>query len=980
MEKMYEVSDAVWIAAALYAYKAYETNPNLQMDEIYATKKEIKEIAEQFTNKTVDDPRIYYHCNADQKDNKNAHKYLRRISKKDGGVAFRVTATGEFEGGKECPALDWSDKIDYAGQEYSLEEIKKYIDTTYANFIKELQPMDGSTIDYIGVLEYLQNNQEIPYFSPDAPGITDEKRTELFTIKQRGQDAVAEMKKMANRCSYLYGLDKCLPGSWLDGSNTKTRKYLWTQMKYKEYEDNPVSVSLFVENNDGVSKYHISLEIKNDGADKATMITYHSHLDIPMAQGMRYVTESNTWGNPETINETQESIKEKIASGEIRKAQLCVYVEPAPGKTNQQYDEEVMGAVKKLIPYYEHVIGIQKTEYWPSLDYYNPGITKEKWLDALQDTSLTTVEDLRLFKCWLLEGGESTCANVAEKYGGTPSMYNMRGNNYADKIKDLYHLEPCNDDGKFRTFPILFVGRNITEKGKRRYSWKLRDELKEALEDMDLPEADIILEEINTTEFDKNMILYGPPGTGKTYSTAKYAVAICDGDQAPDLNDYSAVMQRYRELMKENRIAFVTFHQSYGYEEFIEGIKPKIDSESKDVEYTIKDGVFKEFCIEAQKIEVVSNEFDVSKDASIWKATIRNEVIQDCYDNNRVRIDWGMDSDGANGFVNDIRKGDIILTTDGSRTYINGIAVVTSDEAFELDGVDGDKTTRNVKWFATKINIDITKLNDGKILHRMTCARVPHMLVEDVVEFAMSKNRSMADVEIKKNEKLYVFVIDEINRGNISKIFGELITLIEDTKREGLEECVPAILPYSGDPFTVPNNVYILGTMNTADRSIALMDTALRRRFSFVEMLPDHKLFKDVFVEVDGISVDIELMLKIINDRITYLYDREHTIGHAIFMGLLKDNSIDKLASIFAKSVIPLLQEYFYEDYEKIRLVLGDNAKKDTKAQFIVADNIPDDIFEGDLSDEIDIPEKSYTIAYENFTNIMVYKGISKNL
>jgi 5-methylcytosine-specific restriction protein B len=121
-------------------------------------------------------------------------------------------------------------------------------------------------------------------------------------------------------------------------------------------------------------------------------------------------------------------------------------------------------------------------------------------------------------------------------------------------------------------------------------------------------------------------------------------------------------------------------------------------------------------------------------------------------------------------------------------------------------------------------------------------------------------------------------------------------------------------------------------------------------------------------------------MLEIINARITYLYDREHTIGHAIFMSLKKDNSIEKLASIFAKSVIPLLQEYFYEDYEKIRLVLGDNAKKENATQFIVADDIPDDTFEGDISDEIDIPEKSYTIAYDNFKNIMAYKGISKKL
>ena len=149
-----------------------------------------------------------------------------------------------------------------------------------------------------------------------------------------------------------------------------------------------------------------------------------------------------------------------------------------------------------------------------------------------------------------------------------------------------------------------------------------------------------------------------------------------------------------------------------------------------------------------------------------------------------------------------------------------------------------------------------------------------------------------------------------------------------------------------------------------------------------MEMLPDHKLLKGITIEDAGESLDVEKMLKIINERITYLYDREHTIGHAIFMKLTKEgeNTLDNLASIFAKSVIPLLQEYFYEDYEKIRLVLGDNAKKDTATQFVIAEDVPDDTFEGDVSDEIDIPEKSYRIEYDNFTNIMAYKGISKKL
>ena len=351
------------------------------------------------------------------------------------------------------------------------------------------------------------------------------------------------------------------------------------------------------------------------------------------------------------------------------------------------------------------------------------------------------------------------------------------------------------------------------------------------------------MEKTSGNEFDKNVIFYGPPGTGKTYTTAKRAVAICDKIAEEDLIDYSEIMKRYNELKKKNRIEFITFHQSYGYEEFIEGIKPIILNEddesnsenSQEIKYEIVDGIFKKFCDEARKAQDKEN-----------------------------------------------------------------------------------------------------------------------------------------------NE--YVFIIDEINRGNISKIFGELITLIETTKRTGKKECISTKLPYSKEEFTVPDNVYIIGTMNTADRSIALMDTALRRRFKFEEMLPDYHLLEDIFVEDKGTKVNIGAMLKVINERIEYLYDREHTIGHAVFLEKMENDKIDidinKLENIFKKNIIPLLQEYFYEDYEKIRIVLGDNAK-DEDEQFISAVSIPEDVFEGNIVD-IDIPEKKYIINYDNFKNIMAYKNISQ--
>ncbi|MDK8381481.1 AAA family ATPase, partial [Granulicatella sp. UMB5615B] len=311
------------------------------------------------------------------------------------------------------------------------------------------------------------------------------------------------------------------------------------------------------------------------------------------------------------------------------------------------------------------------------------------------------------------------------------------------------------------------------------------------------PETTYIENQSGNT-FVKNSILYGPPGTGKTYYTAYYSVAICDDLSIEELEkkSYGEVLERFNTLKKEGRIAFTTFHQSYGYEEFIEGIRPVMagEEEKKSIEYEIVPGVFKKFCDEAA-------------------------------------------------------------------------------------------------------------------------------LVDD---------------------EPYIFIIDEINRGNISKIFGELITLIEGTKRKGEREELSAFLPYSQEEFGVPKNVYILGTMNTADRSIALMDTALRRRFNFIEMMPDCRTIEDVVIRQNGKEVNIGNVLDIMNRRIEFLFDREHTIGHAFFTSLKNDNSnsIGRLAAIFRNSIIPLLQEYFYDDYEKIRLVLGDNHKKDEQFQFIKKANI----------------------------------------
>ena len=277
--------------------------------------------------------------------------------------------------------------------------------------------------------------------------------------------------------------------------------------------------------------------------------------------------------------------------------------------------------------------------------------------------------------------------------------------------------------------------------------------------------------------FPLNTILYGPPGTGKTYNSVFYSVGIIEKDESIfKLKNDDKVFKKFKEYKDKNLIKFITFHQSYGYEDFIEGIRPHLEDESKDLKYMLHSGIFKDMCSRAK--------------------------------------------------------------------------------------------------------------ND--------------------------------------KENNYILIIDEINRGNISKIFGELISLIEPSKREGEKEEMEVILPYSKEKFTIPKNLYIIGTMNTADRSIALLDIALRRRFNFIEIMPEYNVLK----EVEDIKVN--LLLSSINEKIEFLLDREHTIGHSYFLNI---NTFEDLVNIFKNYIIPLLQEYFYDDFEKIKSIFDNNG-------FITSKNI----------------------------------------
>lgn len=284
-----------------------------------------------------------------------------------------------------------------------------------------------------------------------------------------------------------------------------------------------------------------------------------------------------------------------------------------------------------------------------------------------------------------------------------------------------------------------------------------------------------------------------------------------------------------------------------------------------------------------------------------------------------------------NAFLYRMQPGDIILSCYTAHS-IDAIGVVTGEPEWHPK-FDHYKRLRTVRWLIQGKNIDIEEFRLEKSLTLSTVYRL-NTTVETVIE-VLGKHGFSGAAPVKGTKGPYVFIIDEINRGNISKIFGELITLIEPSKRLGQSEELQAKLPYSHKAFGIPDNVYLLGTMNTADRSIALLDTALRRRFSFVEMMPDSGVLDDV--KVDGISVSG--LLTTLNRRIEVLFDREHTLGHAFFTPLCQSPTIQTLGEIFRDKVIPLLQEYFYDDYEKICLVLGDR-KRPEQQQFFKVETV----------------------------------------
>ncbi|EPS9490016.1 McrB family protein [Campylobacter coli] len=443
-----------------------------------------------------------------------------------------------------------------------------------------------------------------------------------------------------------------------------------------------------------------------------------------------------------------------------------------------------------------------------------------------------------------------------------------------------------------------------------------------------------------------NQILYGPPGTGKTYHTIDKALEILGENlESRDRDEKKA---KFDEYVKNGQIVFTTFHQSYGYEEFVEGIKPMMNNEanSQEIQYEIKDGIFKDICNRALENYENSN---LSTEELREKIKLREKVEK--FLNRLLETNEPISkTKGGNFFIN---------------SFNNNTIEIYSEDVERFDGIFKLSLSTFITLLKSNIEFNSAVEMFKKVFDRDYADRTHTYyfnLVNKFKEYEKQAVLKTEDNKISSNSlNSYIIIIDEINRGNVSKIFGELITLIEPSKRIGESEELKVTLPYSGKKFGVPKNVYILGTMNTADRSITSLDTALRRRFEFVEMMPDPDLLKNVFIckdvenpnkdedylgddaKTEGFAEILQNILISINKRIEFLLDREKTIGHAFFMSeavkFNKDNwckpdeyeedwyvlSISKLKSIFQNKIIPLLQEYFYNDYALISAVLNDN-------------------------------------------------------
>lgn len=437
----------------------------------------------------------------------------------------------------------------------------------------------------------------------------------------------------------------------------------------------------------------------------------------------------------------------------------------------------------------------------------------------------------------------------------------------------------------------------------------------------------------------KNIVLHGAPGTGKTYDIPELAVRLCDPSFMSNGRSREEIVKRYNQLKDDERLTFTTFHQSLDYEDWIEGLRPVVD-ETSQVTYEIENGVFKRLCEAAERSKLEGNQYGISSESDVWKVSLKrtgdNDVRKDCMENDYIRIGWdeyGSDisdeTDGGsrndkgkdilNAYINKMKVGDIVMSC-YSNKEIDAIGVITGKYRYD-ESLPAYKRIRPVHWLIKGKRENIVERNDDKEMVESTVYRLKSIHVEDVKTIL---EKYGVFIEQKEDDKPYVMVIDELNRGNVSKVFGELITLLEADKRKGSKNEESVKLPYSKKSFHVPDNVYLIATMNTADRSLGSLDYAIRRRFAFISERPiglvDDRFNAELFEKVSRLFVknfdeykasgwDATMRL-LPADTLSDEYKPEDVwIGHSYFL-MRDEEGVDNSRERILYELIPLLEEY----------------------------------------------------------------------
>ena len=526
-----------------------------------------------------------------------------------------------------------------------------------------------------------------------------------------------------------------------------------------------------------------------------------------------------------------------------------------------------------------------------------------------------------------------TSRKAGKKYEHFLELVNGFVKSYGEEIQQIM----LNEIKGFKNKPLNLAVQTLF--------WCMKDYMKEELDKKMTTETNNSSKEtwydywVLTWERRKNVVLYGAPGTGKTYDVPEFAVRLCDPSFMVTDPSREEIVSRYNQLKTEKRIAFTTFHQSLDYEDWIEGLRPVVN-ENSQVTYEIESGIFKKLCEEAERPVVKDKQVGIADNAVVWKVSLAgtgdNPVRSDCMKNSYIRIGWdgygpvisdetdwsvynGEGKQILDAYINKMKIGDIVMSCYSSQT-IDAIGVVVGDYEFE-DKFPNYKRVRRVNWLVKNINENIVEMNDGKTMTLGTVYRLNSITLDNVKSILEKYNTSS---KMEENDKAYVMVIDELNRGNVSKVFGELITLLEADKRKGRINAESVVLPYSKKAFHIPNNVYLIATMNTADRSLGSLDYAIRRRFAFIAEKPFglevEGFNEDLFEKVSSLFVknfdeykesgwDQTMKLESA-DTLSEEYKPEDVwIGHSYFL-MQDEEGEDNTSNRLLYEIIPLLEEY----------------------------------------------------------------------